>query len=159
MKNENTSLTVEQAIFDNHALGKVLHLTLKKKWFDMILSGEKKEEYRELNIYWFTRFVFKVKDVIKYFFPYSKPTDHDIKLICIDSFWKTTFGFNQYDYVHFYNGGSPCLKYPNFIIECKGIDIGKADPEWSDNLQGETFILKLGAILIDHGLAVDINTL
>lgn len=26
---------------------KTLKLTLKKKWFDMIASGEKKEEYRE----------------------------------------------------------------------------------------------------------------
>lgn len=35
--------------------GKILHLTLKKKWFDMILSGEKKEEYREPKQYWITR--------------------------------------------------------------------------------------------------------
>lgn len=26
---------------------KILHLTLKKKWFDMIESGVKREEYRE----------------------------------------------------------------------------------------------------------------
>jgi len=31
---------------------KILHLTLKKKWFDMILSGEKTEEYREIKPYW-----------------------------------------------------------------------------------------------------------
>jgi hypothetical protein len=31
---------------------KILHLTLKKKWFDMIASGEKKEEYREIKQYW-----------------------------------------------------------------------------------------------------------
>lgn len=30
----------------------ILHLTLKKKWFDMIASGEKKEEYREIKPYW-----------------------------------------------------------------------------------------------------------
>lgn len=35
---------------------KTLHLTLKKKWFDMILSGEKKEEYREIKPYWNKRF-------------------------------------------------------------------------------------------------------
>lgn len=34
---------------------KVLHLTLKKKWFDMIESGEKKEEYREIKPYWIKR--------------------------------------------------------------------------------------------------------
>ena len=34
----------------------MLILPIKKKWFDMILSGEKKEEYREINRYWTTRF-------------------------------------------------------------------------------------------------------
>ena len=34
---------------------KILHLTLKKKWFDMILSGEKREEYREIKPYWMDR--------------------------------------------------------------------------------------------------------
>lgn len=34
---------------------KILHLTLTKKWFDMILSGEKKEEYREITKYWKVR--------------------------------------------------------------------------------------------------------
>lgn len=31
---------------------KILHLTLKKKWFDMIASGHKTEEYREIKPYW-----------------------------------------------------------------------------------------------------------
>lgn len=34
----------------------MLTLPIKKKWFDMILSGEKKEEYRELNDYYRIRF-------------------------------------------------------------------------------------------------------
>lgn len=29
-----------------------LHLTLKKKWFDLIRSGVKTEEYREMKPYW-----------------------------------------------------------------------------------------------------------
>ena len=28
----------------------MLTLSIKKKWFDMILSGEKKEEYREIKL-------------------------------------------------------------------------------------------------------------
>lgn len=32
--------------------GKVLYLPLKKKWFDLIKSGEKKEEYREIKLYY-----------------------------------------------------------------------------------------------------------
>ncbi len=31
---------------------KILHLTLKKKWFDLIASGEKKHEFRESKPYW-----------------------------------------------------------------------------------------------------------
>jgi hypothetical protein len=34
---------------------KILHLTVTKKWFDMIASGEKKEEYRGIKPYWETR--------------------------------------------------------------------------------------------------------
>lgn len=38
-------------------------LPIKKKWFDMILSGEKKEEYREIKDYYFSRFqrLFNIK--------------------------------------------------------------------------------------------------
>ena len=34
----------------------MLTLPIKKKWFDMILSGEKTEEYREIKPYYSTRF-------------------------------------------------------------------------------------------------------
>ena len=34
----------------------MLTLPIKKKWFDMILSGEKKEEYREIKPYYEVRF-------------------------------------------------------------------------------------------------------
>jgi hypothetical protein len=30
----------------------IIHLILKGKWYDMIKSGEKKEEYREITDYW-----------------------------------------------------------------------------------------------------------
>lgn len=34
----------------------MLTLPIKKKWFDMIISGKKKEEYRELSPYYKARF-------------------------------------------------------------------------------------------------------
>ena len=34
---------------------KVLTLTVRKKWFDMIVAGEKTEEYREIKPYWLRR--------------------------------------------------------------------------------------------------------
>jgi len=46
----------EEAV--KHIFGEenLLILTIKKKWFDMILSGEKQEEYRELKPYYISRF-------------------------------------------------------------------------------------------------------
>jgi hypothetical protein len=34
---------------------KALHLTLHKKWFDLILKGIKKTEYRDIKPYWTSR--------------------------------------------------------------------------------------------------------
>jgi len=34
---------------------KILHLNLHKKWFDLILAGKKKVEYREIKHYWTKR--------------------------------------------------------------------------------------------------------
>lgn len=36
---------------------KILHLTLKKQWFDMTVSNVKKEDYLEITDYWMTRFI------------------------------------------------------------------------------------------------------
>lgn len=43
----------------------VLPLVLKGKWYDMIASGEKKEEYRDNKRFWRTRFsniIFKARN-------------------------------------------------------------------------------------------------
>ena len=37
----------------------VLNLTIKRQWFDMIFSGEKLEEYREIKEYWTTRLLYR----------------------------------------------------------------------------------------------------
>jgi len=63
---------------------KILHLTLKKKWFDMIASGEKREEYREIKPYWIKR-LNKSYDVIKFRNGYSKDSPTmivELKEIC-----------------------------------------------------------------------------
>ena len=39
----------------------MLTLPIKKKWYDMILSGEKKEEYREIKPYYTSRFTHLMK--------------------------------------------------------------------------------------------------
>jgi hypothetical protein len=40
---------------------RVLHLTLKKEWFDLIASGKKHFEYREVKSYW-TKRLFYLED-------------------------------------------------------------------------------------------------
>ena len=42
----------------------MLVLSIKKKWFDMIRSGKKKEEYREIKPYYKTRFYNAIKEVL-----------------------------------------------------------------------------------------------
>ncbi len=38
---------------------KILDLPLKAKWYNMIESGEKREEYREYKEYWYNRLIDK----------------------------------------------------------------------------------------------------
>lgn len=40
---------------------RTLELVLRKKWYNMIASGEKKEEYREITRYWARRILCRVK--------------------------------------------------------------------------------------------------
>ena len=43
---------------------KTLTLPLKRKWFDLIKSGVKLEEYREINRYWIARLLQKARNPI-----------------------------------------------------------------------------------------------
>jgi len=64
---------------------RVLYLTLKKKWFDMIASGEKREEYREMKPYWHKRLCNKEYDVIHFRNGYNKDSPTmivELKEIC-----------------------------------------------------------------------------
>lgn len=90
---------------------KTLHLNLKRKWFDMILSGEKKEEYREMSIYWGNRFLINHEGVIcnwgtiTFSNGYAKNRDQfvvELKGIRVD-FGKTEWGAeiqNRYFVLH-----------------------------------------------------------
>lgn len=42
----------------------MLILPIKKKWIDMIKSGEKKEEYREIKPYWTSRFTHNLRKTV-----------------------------------------------------------------------------------------------
>lgn len=74
---------------------KTLYLPLKAKWYDMIESGEKKEEYRDLSTYWCKRLidgspnetlsiVLKHYDVVCFRYGYTKRTmSFKVESICI----------------------------------------------------------------------------
>jgi hypothetical protein len=51
---------------------KVLHLTLHRKWFDAIQSGEKKEEYREAKPYYYFRLAGRAYDEVLFVNGYGK---------------------------------------------------------------------------------------
>ncbi|MCA6489113.1 MAG: ASCH domain-containing protein [Chitinophagaceae bacterium] len=57
-------------------------MTLKKHWFDMIKSGYKKEEYREIKPYWESRLEGKTYDFIIFKNGYS-PDAPTLKVQCL----------------------------------------------------------------------------
>ena len=124
----------------NPMLPAVLRLTLTKKWFDMIASGEKKEEYREIKKHWINRFV--IKEYRKY------STQIDKKDLMAEYRNEPLFNAicNDFRFVEFKNGYGD--KVPTMMVYCKGIEIGKAKPEWSDNWQGDVFVIKLGNVAL-----------
>jgi hypothetical protein len=116
---------------------RVLKLTIRKKWFDLILSGEKVEEYRGIKDFWVSR----LTDFdLKYLKQNNIPIEQIIEWVNSDHFDATI----PYTHVQFFHGGYCGLQLPNAKFECKGIRIGEPRPEWSDNAQGNHFIIKLG---------------
>ena len=127
---------------------RILHLTIKKKFFDMIASGEKLEEYRTIKPYWIRR-LFTNKDYIEndvwneFCNDLLNPlVNHNSLNELLDYFG---FEFVKFDAAEFKNGYSKTSS--TMIVEFKGIEIGKAKPEWSDNWQGDVFKIKLGKII------------
>lgn len=103
---------------------KTLHLTLKKNWFDMILSGEKKEEYREIKSYWMNRLMI---------FPYVEGVINPEQYI------------REFDTVTFKNGYA--ANAPEMEIELKRIEIKEGNPDWGAEAGVKYFVMSLGEIL------------
>lgn len=53
---------------------KILDLPLKKEWYDMIESGEKREEYRAITPYWQKRLSGKEYTHVRFRYGYTKRT-------------------------------------------------------------------------------------
>jgi hypothetical protein len=109
---------------------KILNLTLKKKWFDMILSGEKKEEYREFKEYWIKRFGYAYESS-------GCPEDN--------GYWNEEMK-NLPDAICFTNGYGK--HRPSFTIMVDDWRVGRSDhPEWGGDQIKDQFVFILGEIL------------
>ena len=107
---------------------KTLTLSLKKKWFDMIKAGAKKEEYREVNEYWAARLIGKGK-----FDKWTALTrDKDLSFLGFNSFrWTNDLKFIDFDLIVF------TLGYPKaddterrLVFKNPKIRIGTGRTEW-----------------------------
>lgn len=99
----------------------MLILPIKKKWFDMILSGEKKEEYREMTSYWMTRFA-KVFGECAYGFVY--PGCLETKSYVAEVMFRNGYRKNS----------------PSFIAKCT-LSIGIGKEEWGAEKDKKYFVL------------------
>ena len=126
-------------------VGNILHLTLKKKWFDMILSGEKTEEYREIKPYW-------IKRLLEYRGVYSYPIMSPIIKSCLSekSFeWLAYIGmypkFYKGDEIVFTNGYGK--DKPTIKVWIKGFSIKEGKQEWGAEPNKKYFTFHLGGIV------------
>jgi hypothetical protein len=129
---------------------KILTLPIKKHWYDMILSGEKPFEYREIKEHWISRFIKSKEEMEWQCFDemcndLKVPSDNYSNLDDLLSFFDCRLV--SFDAVKFVNGYSK--KSPSFLIEFKGIEIGKPISGLCEEcwLYTNVFIIKLGKII------------
>lgn len=126
---------------------KVLHLTLKRKWFDMIASGEKKEEYREIKPYYVNKlFIQETWACPEDWYPEEIANElikFPMELSNVPK-WSTA-NFRKYDIVKFRNGYRK--DSPTIQLEYNGFTVSTGNPEWGAEPGKEYFVIKLGKII------------
>lgn len=108
----------------------MLVLPIKRKWFEMILSGEKKEEYREIKPYWTKRLNNEFDRMLKSMIP--SDVERDLRK------------YPQWLTVKFRNGYSK--NSPTMLCKCK-IEAGTGKQEWGAEPNKEYYILEILEIL------------
>jgi len=119
--------------------GQVLFLTLNKKWYKKIASGEKKEEYRKIKPYWIKRFINwqdepeqGIKELVKQF-EFDRDKSDFIKAHA-----------KKFDLIVFVNGYGDA---PTMIVESRGLEINTGRADWGALPNQFCFVLKLGDVL------------
>lgn len=120
---------------------KTLHLNLKRKWFDMILSGDKEEEYREIKKHWLDNLTIMSIETLE---NYQK--DDMCGLIRgFGCFGSKDDKFKIFDTITFSNGYKK--DRPQFEIELKSIKIDTGNTRWGAIENEKYFVLELGNII------------
>lgn len=125
---------------------KKLILPLKTKWYKMTSSGQKKEDYREINDYWIKRLFDKesntslINEAIQYF--KDGHSEEFVNNVC-------GVFFKNFDVTEL------TLGYPKkndkkrrIVFSNQGISISKGKSEWGADTDKFYFVIKHGSELI-----------
>ena len=116
---------------------KILHLSLKKEFYNLIESGVKTEEYRELKGYWIQRLTRYGNDTLNgRFYADFLASSPDVLKYNIE---QRICSYTKYDAVKFSYGYTK----RTMTFEIESITIGKGNPEWGAPAE-DVFIIKLG---------------
>jgi hypothetical protein len=126
----------------------VLHLNLKRKWFDMIRSGEKLQEYRDIKGYWAKRLIVFSNEMESQAFDemlddMRDPLRKHNSVVDLMRYFEVEF--RRYDVVRFKNGYSHDAR--TFDAKIESISIGQGEPLWgADSLSKYYFVISIGQI-------------
>lgn len=113
---------------------KILHLTLKHKFYDMIESGFKPEEYREIKPFWVKRLC------IEHLGAMGGDLMNRHKVI--------SYEIRKFTHAHFARGGHFHPSLPQMTWEIREIVVGTGREEWGAELNKDYFVIKLGKKLL-----------
>jgi hypothetical protein len=111
----------------------ILYLTLKSAYFDMIASGDKKEEYRDIKPFWVKRLCNE----------HIGSMGGDF----MDKHKVIAYTFKPFTHVLFARGGHFHPSIPQMTLELIKIEIGIGCVNWGAEDGKEYFVIKLGKIL------------
>ena len=136
---------------------KILTLILIQQWFIDTFKGIKPEEYRAITPYWVKRLLCMENgdSLTKCYSEGTIINICDALLNCKN--WECNLikdvlslfhiRFKEFESTDFRNGYKPLKKVPRFIIENKGITIGKGKTEWGYVGEDNVFIIHHGNII------------
>ena len=131
-------------------MNNTLHLVLKHKWYEMIESGIKTEEYREIKPYWVKRLLQWQEDSRYYVISGEEIHWYDAKYICNTKYLNymiyemgredSALRAKSYTHVCFHLGYTSTT----MTFKVQEITIGKGNSEWGAPKDKPVFIVKLG---------------